>query len=535
MGMEDVISAAPGPLAGQVRRVMSRRLLGRDLVLWVAGAGALFALSLAQSFTSSVNSDSASIGLQGWDMWHGNLLMHGWYAADASFYTLETPLYGAVETVMGLGATTLHVVSALIFTLVAAVAALVAISGQRGAAAYTRLGLVVALLAVPLCAGELAGLLLEKPNHYGTSIFLLLAFLIYARGVGRRSAAWGLLALLTAGQIGDATVQYVGVTTIVAVTLARIAFARRLLIPEVWLGVAAAASVPASIAIRHLMRHAGAYSMIKPAARIAPAATWLNHIGSTGEGLLRLFHIQLTAPSHITAGWVADQIFGGAAILAGVYALWRAARHWRSADAIDQLLFTGILVYPATYAFSTMVTPNGLGAYEFVGIIPMVAVLTARNLPIPSPSRQRAVAWAGGLTAMGLLLSGVFNPSAVTRPERLAAWLKTHDLHYGLAGYWDASSTTVDSGGSVNVRSVINIGNRYAIYAWVTNGSWYDAKRYDAHFVIADDTIPGITVADVKQIYGKPDAVYPVEGREIVVYDHVNLLKEVFHTPHPDY
>jgi hypothetical protein len=494
---------------------------------------ACFVLCLAQSFTSSVNSDTAGIALQGWDLWHGNPLLHGWYASDAPFYTLETPLNALVQMVMGLDATTLHVVSAITYTMVIAAAAWLAAHGERGAAAYARAGLAAALLAVPLCAGDLAGLLLETPNHIGTSVFLMLAFLIYSRSAARRGAAIGLLALLVVGQIGDATVRYVAVTTLVAVTLVRMAAARRLVIPETWAGVAAAVSVPCAIGVRAVVRALGAFSMIHPATQIAPAGVWLNHLGATGESLIRLFNIDVSAPIRVTPGWLAGQILGAAALLAGAYGLCRTAWRWRRADAADQLLAVSVLIYPATYLFSTMVRPGSHGAYEFVGVLPLIAVLAARNLPIPR-ARYRAAAWASAAMAVALLLSGVFKPADVTRSEHLAAWLKAHGFRYGISGYWDAASTTADSGNAVGVRGVINIGGRYAIYPWVTNGSWYDPARYDANFVIADNGSPGITVADVEKIYGPPAAQYPVVNRVVLVY-RVNLFNTLEVPPHPDY
>jgi hypothetical protein len=529
----DVLSSQRPPEVDDPPRRLPRP---RALVTAAAVSAAViacFVLCLAQSFTSSVNSDTAGIALQGWDLWHGNPLLHGWYASDAPFYTLETPLNALVQMVMGLNATTLHVVSAITYTMVIVAAAWLAASGARGAAAYARAGLAAALLAVPLCAGDLAGLLLETPNHIGTSVFLLLAFLIYSRVPGRR-AAFGLLALLVVGQIGDATVRYVAVTTLVAVTLVRMLAARRLVIPETWAGVAAAASVPCAIGVRAVMRSLGAFSMIHPATQIAPAGQWLNHLGATGESLIRLFNIDVSDPIHVTPGWLAGQILGGAALLAGAYGLCRTAWRWRRGDAADQLLAVSVLIYPATYAFSTMVRPGSHGAYEFVGVLPLIAVLAARNLPMPSRGGHRALAWTSIATAVALLLSGVFKPADVTRSEHLAAWLKAHGFRYGISGYWDATSTTADSGNAVGVRAVINIGGQYAIYPWVTNGSWYDPARYDANFVIADNGSPGITVADVEKIYGVPAAQYPVVNRMILVY-HVNLFKTLNVPPHPDY
>ena len=37
----------------------------------------------------------------------------------------------------------------------------------------------------------------------------------------------------------------------------------------------------------------------------------------------------------------------------------------------------------------------------------------------------------------------------------LAAWLQAHGLTYGIAGYWNASDVTVQSGDRVQVRAVV--------------------------------------------------------------------------------
>ena len=51
--------------------------------------------------TVPVNADGANDALAAWDMLHGNLLLHGWWAADVSFYTTELPEHMLVEAAAG--------------------------------------------------------------------------------------------------------------------------------------------------------------------------------------------------------------------------------------------------------------------------------------------------------------------------------------------------------------------------------------------------------------------------------------------------
>jgi hypothetical protein len=90
------------------------------------------------SQTSATNSDGASQALQGWDMLHGNVLLHGWTTGDVTYYTTEVPEYMLVELVHGLNADAVHIAAALTYTLAMMLAALVAMGKTTGREALAR-------------------------------------------------------------------------------------------------------------------------------------------------------------------------------------------------------------------------------------------------------------------------------------------------------------------------------------------------------------------------------------------------------------
>ena len=68
---------------------------------WTLAAAGLFAACLRQAQTWKPDADAAAIALQAQEMLHGNLLLHGWWLADVTFYTTELPEYmlvGAAHT-----------------------------------------------------------------------------------------------------------------------------------------------------------------------------------------------------------------------------------------------------------------------------------------------------------------------------------------------------------------------------------------------------------------------------------------------------
>uniref|UniRef100_UPI002615F3E9 hypothetical protein n=1 Tax=Trebonia sp. TaxID=2767075 RepID=UPI002615F3E9 len=119
--------------------------------------------------------------------------------------------------------------------------------------------------------------------------------------------------------------------------------------------------------------------------------------------------------------------------------------------------------------------------------------------------------------------------SPATAP--LASWLEAHGLRYGVAGYWDASVTTLQSGNRVQIRAVdlhkhVNApGWNINIPGWEDNALWYNPARYDATFAVAD--VKGRYPATAfEQFFGKPAHTYRVAGWLVLVY-RTNLLRKV--------
>ena len=69
---------------GGRRKPCARRLLASAAIALTAVL--LFVAYLMVSRTYPENSDEANILLMAWDMLHGNVLLHGWYLSDVSFY-----------------------------------------------------------------------------------------------------------------------------------------------------------------------------------------------------------------------------------------------------------------------------------------------------------------------------------------------------------------------------------------------------------------------------------------------------------------
>jgi hypothetical protein len=361
-------------------------------------------------------------------------------------------------------------------------------------------------------------------------VFLLGSFLLIDRAPGWRFTPPLLAAILVAGQIGDATVLYVAVPAVLLVSAYRVLAAWKIRTGDAAIAAAAAASVPLALLTRTVMLYFGAFAMVPPRTKISPVGQWPEHAVLTFRAIRTLFGAfgAAVVPGPGSTGWAGA--FGLACLLAAAFGFAKVVWTWRTAGRAEQLLCVAIVVNLAVYLLSPL--PGTFSSREVAAVLPCGAVLAARALVpgrIAGVARARVALCAVALVALVPLVAGAARPPVTPVAVPLAAWLKAHGLRYGIAGYWNASAVTLQSGNQVQVRAVVARHGKVAPFYWETRPDfywetrpdWYDASRHDATFVIADAAPP--TGQQVEQYFGRPAAVYWLLGCKIMVY-RTNLL-----------
>ena len=334
--------------------------------------------------------------------------------------------------------------------------------------------------------------------------------------------------ILCAGQLSDLTVRYVAVPAVLLVCGYRVLAARRLRSGDAALVVAAAASVPLESLIRAAMRHLGAYSMAAPGARFSPMRLWPHNAALTWLDVRILFGSVVAQDTRLGSVGAA---FGLACLLAAVFGLGRVAWTWRAARRSEQLLCVAIVINLGLYLVS--VFPGALSSHEIAMVLPCGAVLAARAcVPARITRRPRAflAVTATALAALVPLAAAAARPPLRPATAPLAAWLEAHGLTYGIAGYWDASVVTMQSGDRVQIRAVDLKYQKILVPYWETNALWYNASRYDARFVVADDPRGKYPAATFERHFGKPVATYRVASWFVLIY-RTNLLQQLQNYP----
>jgi hypothetical protein len=263
---------------------------------------------------------------------------------------------------------------------------------------------------------------------------------------------------------------------------------------------------------------------------IAAPGYWGHHAVLALQDILSLYGATTLGAVIGAAG----AVFGLVCLLAAACGFAKVIWTWRTASRAEQLMCVAIVINVTTFIISTIPVPGN--AWEIVAVLPFGAVLAARAFVpghIADARRAHVAIAAVAVVALLPLAASATLPPAPSYTVRLATWLEAHRLTYGIAGYWDASSVTVQSADRVQVRAVTlaNPAGRPWLgpFDWETQASWYDASRHDATFIIADpaDTAPSpnqnFTVPQFEKYFPRPVAIYHVAGRVILIY-RTNLL-----------
>jgi hypothetical protein len=551
-------------------QAFKRRLLASAAI--ALAVTLLFVAYLRVSRTYPENSDEANILLMSWDMLHGNVLLHGWYLSDVSFYTTELPQYAMLERLLGLHADTAHVAAAMTYTLAVLLAALLARGRASGRAAWPRMLLTTGIMIAPQLGVGVFVLLLSV-GHIGTAVPLMLIWLIIdsvdpggrplppartprdRRGPSRPSP-WAYAAPVAVGLllawvlVADPLVVVVGIIPLVTVCAVRViraasgarrrpggsasglGAALRARWYELSLAVAAILAWGLASLVNRLLRASGGFVLHPLGYKLAPVHTWPKHAWVTGEGLLALFGAKPQGPAAEMAFAVLH--LAGVALVA--WAMWRVTRRFFSwPDLVSQVLLVAMVLNVAVYVPSTLANATDLNAREFAVVLPFGAVLAGRTLAASLRGSElswlRGARWRVGLAAA--LLAGYaasLGYAAAQSPappanEQLAAFLAAHHLTDGVGGYWQSSIVTVGSDGAVTVRAVQPGTLRPNL--WESKGSWYDPGLHRATFLVTDGQSGYFNYWEPSSAalaaYGPPSHTYRIGPYTVLVWDE-NLL-----------
>ena len=506
----------------------------------VLAAAVLFACYWRQSLTQPISSDGAANALQAWDMLHGNLLLHGWLLSDVSFYTTELPQYMLIEAIRGLGPGVVNLAAAMTYTLLVLLAGLLAKGDAGGREGRARFLLAAGIVLAPQLSAT--STLLQAPDHTGTAVALLVVWLVIDRARPHWLVPVAVCVMLAWIMAADSIVLLTGIVPIAVAAGARAARALAKRAEPDWheLSLAAAAILAGVFGAMAplIIRAAGGYTTAPVPGHIVGLDRLPGAARVTFHAALNIFGANVVAAHSALELAFAVLHLAGAALAAWAACL-AALRFFRARELLVPALAVAIAVNLAAF----LLTAQALAATrEIAAVLPLGAVLAGRLLAAAAAGPRRwprllagkalrvplrpvlAVVAAGYLAALGY---GAAQPAVPAMSEPLATWLAARGYSHGLAGYWQAGSTTLDAGARVSVSSVGHgPGGRVVPGHWETSTLQYDPSRQYADFVVVKDSGTYSTRwlrGAAERTFGPPRQTYVVGPYTIMTW-HANLL-----------
>jgi hypothetical protein len=520
-----------------------RRFRGR-LVWGVGTAAAAIALLLCYlrvAGTVPVLSDGAGNALQAWQMLHGNPLLHGWWVTDVSFYTTELPQYALVEIVAGFRPEVVHICAAITYTLLVLLAAFVARGRARGGEGLVRALLAAGIMLAPQL-GAPTWILMSSPDHVGTAVPILVLLLLLDWAKPRWWVPVAAGVLLAWSIVGDPLVLAIGVVPVAAVCLVRGCLTAWRAAPrrawyEFSLAGAAVLAVPAAQVADRIIPALGGFATNKGVSGLVPFSVIPHNLSLTGQSVLSLFGAD---PVGVHGGrqlaFAYIHLVGVAVVaVAVVVAGWRFARSLGARggqsgagqpDLVAELLVVAIVINVIAY-FAAFQLTNIYQAHEVGPVLAFGAALAGRQFGGPLLRARLVPVLAAGLACYAVML-GFAVAGAQTPPQNatLATWLTQHDLRDGIAGYWQASSVTLDTGGAIDVGAVKpDSSGRLAPRHWEADMRYFNPATHSANFLVLGPS-GGVTQAEGVATFGQPARVYHYQDYTIMVWQQ-NLLRKL--------
>lgn len=332
---------------------------------------------------------------------------------------------------------------------------------------------------------------------------------------------------------------------------------------ELSLAAAALAAIPVAMAGNQVIRGLGGFSMANPWYHLQPLHKIVHGLPIAVRSVLALFGADykgVTGAGNVAFALV--HLIGVAVVVAGlVVALWGLLRPFAQlawprrfgtaapGDLVADFLVIAIVANCAAFLLEVPMT-NVYAAHEIGPVLAFGAALAGRTLGSRILGSPRDAAASGGppgtrpggrLRARRILLPvfavclacyavmlgiAAAHRQAPPRNVSLAAWLTKHHLTSGLSPYWEASSITVDSGGTITVLSVTDGGRhgRLTPQKWETNVQ-LTAHMPPARFVILSPAEKVRRSAAVKT-FGPPAYSYRYGHYTILVWNG-NLLPKM--------
>lgn len=515
----------------------------RPWLKWVAAAlGVVCLIALIAGWVTELygaswhlvwgDSDNANAVLIGNALAHGNLLLHGWTLPPDSYWSIDLPFYAIFTAAEGIRPALMHQVPVLLDVALVVLGATCAGRGFVGWGKWTAATTTFLVLGLP--SAVLASYLLVGPQHVGTALFCLAAFLALSRD-SLVARAIGIL-VLGAAVVGDPVAVAVGVVPVGLAGLAT-AWGQRRWQSGLSAGGGALGALGLAEVVKYLIRLGNGYAT----SALVPLATPSQWPSNIRYSFVRLWDM-LAGQAAVPTGWgglsmsahllgttvVAIGVVGGSGRLVRDVAL--RSQNRRASPSIRQLEDMLVIGVWGSMATNVLVRAPS-GRYLLPGLA-FAVILGGRFLGAAAirlrPRQSLTRVMVPGLIALltigyvsSFISLGRLPPPLDPQPI-LAQRLAAQGLHEGVGVYFDASIITVDSDNKVRVHPVLNVNGVVRLFGYQSEAP--PSGPLAPRFLVYTPSQPwgGVDTASASHAFGPPSSSWRVGPYQVLIWNHAH-------------
>ncbi len=481
----------------------------RKMLLWAAGALVLILFYYQIFVIEPVNSDTANAMLAAQDMARGNWRLHGWFMASDNYLGLDEISYALIWRITHNAFLTLRLVPALQWSGLAVLAVYLA---NRCGFSFQSMFVLSAALLIPAFGPYTEHLYFQAPFHVPTTICMILTVMLCGKlfKAGRLDWLWAILFafIVIDASFSDPFFQLIlTIPLLLALWVCKLPSYKRIIFLYL-------ACVAIGMALLRLNLLTGGFT--QPASNI-PALVRPNAI--PGE-IYRAMFLWLVTLGCFPSGqplWL--MLLAGlriplVALL--ISSVSQCVRNFRKLEFIDLCLLLIVVTNICSVVFTQ--SRSGISAARYL----LPAWVCASILTAKFTKKDKVI--AGYSLIISILALGLCGMKLAQLPEKsvhflvgdggYVAALEAHGLTRGYAGYWQASDTTLATGGKIKVAAIIlDRQGHLSAYHWFAKQSWYEGDITSTRFFVStSDSAEWPKPSSIIAMFGKPDDIFIVHG-----------------------
>ena len=489
------------------------------------------------------NSDSVQTYNEMLAIRSGNLLLHDWVLATDNFLLTDLPLYVSSSFVFGSGPSLIYIVPFITFVLLL-VACLLLLSHVVAVREQRLVGGCIILLLLGMPYGLYYNFFFWSDFHIATLTMCLYAIVAVAPALSgrefRRLRLVPFTMLVFAVAFSDPIADGLLFGPIVLLVLLRTWLDGVLRLDDLLIAGCVILGLVASILAMRWLEGMRAF-IILPSLRMNFVPD-LRALSTNLAALLGGFRMLFTVgDAQVIPRALREMISSSRLLIAvcvaasSVLVVWRLPRARN--DGVTQLLVIGTLCLACLEAMSGTFSLSITGPKFFPGasvrfVVPLfVFASTSAAIELSSilarcpPIRRRLLVTIGMAAGISYCCGGVWSvaglatqaPAIQTAPQRrLADWLESNGLLYGIGDYWDTQMVHALSGGAVTADPVTQVDGHASLFIWLTDAAQGRSGRRPQFAIITPGSVFRVTMPAVQATYGRPLSVTEVAGHYFV-------------------